>query len=92
MMDKNRDTQDSIAELNQKIDDLKSEIDYIRSIMNQENSQKPYIITVAQNSTDSLTELAKPVSKRISDMGLPSISKIFGGTLASEIETKDIKK
>lgn len=91
-MDNNRETQDSIADLNQKIEALKSEVDYMRSVINQQNLTKPYTVTITPNSTDSLTELVKPVSKRISDMGLPSISKIFGGTLASEIETKDVKK
>ena len=91
-MDNNRDTQDSIADLTQKIEALQSEVDHMRTIMNQQNLPKPYNITITPNSTDSLTELVRPVAKRISDIGLPSISKIFGGTLASEIETKDIKK
>jgi hypothetical protein len=88
----NRDTQDSIADLTQKIEALQSEVDRMRAIMNQQNQPKPYTVTLTPNSTDSLTELVKPVARRISDIGLPSISKIFGGTLASDIETKDIKK
>lgn len=88
----NKDTQDSITELQKEIAELKSEVAHMRSVMNQQNMPKPYTVTITPNSTDSLVELVKPVSKRISDIGLPSISKIFGGTLASEIETKDIKK
>jgi hypothetical protein len=64
----------------------------MRLAMSQHNLPKPYSVTITPNSTDSLSELVKPVAKRISDIGLPSISKIFGGTLASEIETKDLKK
>lgn len=91
-MDNSRNTQDSIADLNQKIEVLRSEVEHMRLAMSQQNLPKPYTVTITPNSTDSLSALVKPVAKRISDIGLPSISKIFGGTLASEIETKDIKK